>query len=152
MEFYRITRANDNFSGSSNNKGRYALNPFDKISISCEKATINNWNREQHSSIERNVGRQSASQTRSGRRVVAIGKKCISRSMSFHLSGDADTTYPKKLKSFLDFLFKINYSNGLYVDLSFSKDDETYPKFKMFIGRGNNSLLIKSIIKRRFWW
>ena len=25
-------------------------------------------------------------------------------------------------------------------------------KPKMYIGRGNNSLLVKSIAKRRFWW
>jgi hypothetical protein len=26
------------------------------------------------------------------------------------------------------------------------------PRYKMFIGKGNNSLLVKSIMKRRFWW
>lgn len=25
-------------------------------------------------------------------------------------------------------------------------------KYKVFIGRGNNSLLLKSLMKRRFWW
>jgi hypothetical protein len=25
-------------------------------------------------------------------------------------------------------------------------------KFKFYVGKGNNSLLIKSLMKRRFWW
>lgn len=25
-------------------------------------------------------------------------------------------------------------------------------KYKVYIGKGNNSLLLKSLIKRRFWW
>ena len=72
--------------------------------------------------------------------------------MTFHLSGEIDSTYSKKLKSFLDFIFKINYSNSIYVDLSLSKPEDTMVKPKMYIGRGNNSLLVKSIAKRRFWW
>jgi hypothetical protein len=129
------------------------MNPFDKVSISCEKALISNMTKEQSSNINRSLSRQGTSQSRSSsRRVVAVVRNSIARSMSFHLSGDADCTYPKKLKSFLDFLFKINYSNGLYVDLSFSKTDEASTRYKMYVGRGNNSLLIKSIIKRRFWW
>ena len=72
--------------------------------------------------------------------------------MSFHLAGDIDSNYSKKLKSFLDFIFKINYSNNIYVDLSLSKAEDSVGKYKMYIGRGNNSLLVKSIAKRRFWW
>ena len=72
--------------------------------------------------------------------------------MSFHLAGDLDSNYSKKLKAFLDFIFKINFSNNLYVDLSLSKPEDMTPKRKMYIGRGNNSLLVKSIAKRRFWW
>ncbi len=73
--------------------------------------------------------------------------------MSFNCNEDYDGMYMKKLKSFLDFLFKVNYSNNIYVCLSLSSKDEsinTY-KYKAYIGTGNNSLLIKSLLKRRFW-
>lgn len=50
-------------------------------------------------------------------------------------------------------LFKVNFSNAIYVDINILKNQEnSQTKFKVFIGRGNNSLLVKSIIKRRFWW
>lgn len=71
--------------------------------------------------------------------------------MRFQLSGDADDHYTRKLKNFLDFLFKINYSNNIYVPLEIGKAEEA-PRFKAYVGRGNNSLLIKSLIGRRFWW
>lgn len=48
---------------------------------------------------------------------------------------------------YIDFLWKINYSNSMYVKSS--PEDITY---KAYIGPGNNSLMIKSILKRRFWW
>ena len=46
-----------------------------------------------------------------------------------------------------DFLWKINYSNGMYIRAS---DQET--TYRAFVGFGNNSNLIKSILKRRYWW
>jgi hypothetical protein len=72
--------------------------------------------------------------------------------MCFQLSGDGDGQYTRKLKNFLDFLFKLNYSNNIYIPFELAKPDETVPKYRAYIGRGNNSLLVKSLIKRRFWW
>lgn len=46
-----------------------------------------------------------------------------------------------------DFLWKINYSNGLYI-----KPSEQDTVYKAYVGVGNNSNLIKGILKRRFWW
>lgn len=71
--------------------------------------------------------------------------------MAFSMSLDSDGLYMKKLKSFLDFLFKINYSNNVYINLQLSEDTTNIKKYKVFIGKGNNSLLIKSLLKRRFW-
>lgn len=65
---------------------------------------------------------------------------------------DADMLYMKKLKSFLDFIFKINFSNKIYVSLSLSDDTSSVQKYKAYVGKGNNSLLIKSLLKRRFWF
>ena len=37
--------------------------------------------------------------------------------MTFQLNGDGDMNYCKKIKSYLDFLFKINFSNSIYANL-----------------------------------
>lgn len=69
--------------------------------------------------------------------------------MTFSLSLSAsDTVYERKITSFVEFLYKINFSNCLYVDLSLSKPKTQY---RVKIGSGNNGALIKSLIKRRFW-
>lgn len=51
------------------------------------------------------------------RRTVSISKPSQARSMAFSLSSDGDSQYWKKLKNFFDFLFKVNYSNNIYVSL-----------------------------------
>ena len=53
----------------------------------------------------------------------------------------------EKILNYIDFLWKVNYSNGLFVK---SQPEEVV--YKAYVGGGNNSLMIKSIIKRRFWW
>ena len=53
-----------------------------------------------------------------------------------------------KFEAFKDFLWKVNFSNGLYVRIP----DELDSPYKVFVGRGNNSLLVKGIIRRRPWW
>lgn len=86
------------------------------------------------------------------RRSVSISRQ--SKYMAFNLNSDSDGQYVRKIKNFLDFLFKINYSNSIYVSLDLSKPEETIApsKYKVYVGKGNNSLLVKSLIKRRFWW
>ena len=46
------------------------------------------------------------------------------------------------------FLYKVNFSNSIYVDLCLSNPGKSY---KVKVGPGNNCTLIKSLIKRRFW-
>ncbi len=53
-----------------------------------------------------------------------------------------------KIELYRDFLWKINYSNGLFV---FTPDNIDYT-YKAFIGFGNNSCMVKSILRRRSWW
>lgn len=67
--------------------------------------------------------------------------------MTFSLTSN-DAVYERKITRYIEFLYKINFSNGIYVDLSLSKPKTTY---KIKIGKGNNSLLIKSLLSRRFW-
>lgn len=77
--------------------------------------------------------------------------------MVFGLSNiTSDSIYERKITSFIEFMYKVNFSNSIYVDLSMSS---SYPSkvlgnkkvYKVFVGPGNNSELVKSVIKRRFW-
>lgn len=47
-----------------------------------------------------------------------------------------------------DFLWKLNYSNGLFV----ITPNDSSAVYKAYVGKGNNSLMIKGILKRRNWW
>lgn len=85
---------------------------------------------------------------------VQIEKPSSKRFMPFASSNDYDGQYMRRIKLYFDFLFKINYSNRIYVQLELftpSEDMPLPPKHKVFVGKGNNSLLVKSILKRRFW-
>ena len=61
--------------------------------------------------------------------------------MTFQLNSDGDLNYHRKIKSYLDFLFKVNFSNNIYVNLDLNYEEYTNgtTKYKVFIGRGNNS-------------
>lgn len=87
----------------------------------------------------------------SSRRKVRINRVSSQKFMAFSLNPDSDGLYMKKLKSFLDFLFKVNYSNNIYVNLQLYEDTLNIKKYKVYIGRGNNSLLLRGLLKRRFW-
>ena len=93
---------------------------------------------------------QRAVSHNSSRKKISITRNHTNKFMAFS-KHDPDALYMKKLKSFLDFLFKINFSNKVYVSLSLSDDTTNTKKYKAYIGRGNNSLLVKSLLKRRFW-
>ena len=51
--------------------------------------------------------------------------------------------YQKKLKIFLDYLYKVNFSNGIYIDMSLLPIEASIRKYKIFVGKGNNQELIK---------
>lgn len=65
------------------------------------------------------------------------------------------TIYDQRVSMFRDFLFKVNFAHGRY-NAIVMREDITYMKAEMkyraYVGKGNNSLLIKSLLKRRFWW
>lgn len=92
----------------------------------------------------------------SKRKKININKALtLNRFMRF-TKNNSDEQYNKKLKSYLDFLFKINYSNNIYVSLQLVSLDDTINvnishKYKVYVGQGNNALLIKSLLKRRQW-
>lgn len=53
-----------------------------------------------------------------------------------------------KEKHYREFLIKCNKSNSY--DLKFPTS--TFPPYKYYIGRGNNSILVRAALKTRFWW
>jgi hypothetical protein len=66
---------------------------------------------------------------------------------SLSLSG-TDTVYERKITSYVEFLYKLNFANRMYVDLSLSKPKTVY---RVRVGPGNNAMLVKSLLRRRFW-
>lgn len=48
---------------------------------------------------------------------------------------------------FRDFLWKTNYSNGIFV-ITPSENCS----YKAYIGKGNNSIMVRGILRRRSWW
>ena len=64
------------------------------------------------------------------------------------------TVYDQKINSFKEFLFMMNlvhkkYDNLFLGDVGTLKNED---KYRYFVGYGNNKLMIKSLMKRRFWW
>ena len=65
------------------------------------------------------------------------------------------TVYQNKIASYREFLFLINFAHRVFHPLLLKEDTEkckTENKYKYYLGKGNNSLLVKSLMKRRFWW
>lgn len=46
------------------------------------------------------------------------------------------------------FLQKINKTNGVYREFPTA----TFPPYKYFIQKGNNSQVVRAALKTRFWW
>jgi hypothetical protein len=61
---------------------------------------------------------------------------------------DKDKYLEYKEKYYREFLLKINLSNG--ASIPFPKS--AFPPYKYYIGRGNNSMLVRNCLKQRFWW
>jgi hypothetical protein len=53
-----------------------------------------------------------------------------------------------KEKHYREFLVRVNKSNGH--DLKFP--NSSFTPYKYYIGRGNNSILVRAALKQRFWW
>ena len=61
--------------------------------------------------------------------------------------------YEKRIKSYIELIWKISYAHNIFNDLSLSAEDTAKTKkLKAYVGPGNNCSMIKSLIKRRFWW
>lgn len=57
--------------------------------------------------------------------------------------------FAMKYASYRDFHSIINFSNNLYVNIP---QEKSTPIYKAFVGMGNNHILIRMVIKQRWWW
>ena len=75
------------------------------------------------------------------RKNASVSKTLHKKTMTFQMNNDGDMNYSKKIKSYLDFLFKVNFSNSIYVNLDISYEEYSYAssRYKVYIGKGNNS-------------
>lgn len=73
-------------------------------------------------------------------------------------SGDhSNKIYDARIVKLQEFVFRMNFVHNVYVEQFDLNDPELFAgkcesKYRIWIGPGNNSMLIKSLIKRRFWW
>jgi hypothetical protein len=99
---------------------------------------------------------ESQTSTQTKRKKIQLNKPSTVKKFMKFTKNSSDEQYNKKIKGYLDFLFKINYSNSIYISLQLAALDDTantiqHQKYKVYVGAGNNSLLIKSLLKRRPW-
>ena len=62
--------------------------------------------------------------------------------------------YDKRIKSFTDLLFKLQYAHNIYINLDLKNEElnNRSRRVKYYVGPGNNSSMIKGLLKRRYWW
>ena len=61
---------------------------------------------------------------------------------------DKDKFFELKERYYKEFLAKINVTNNIVVH--FPK--QTFTPYKYYVGKGNNSILVRNCLKSRFWW
>jgi len=61
----------------------------------------------------------------------------------------AEALYAKKLEVYKEFMAKMNLSYNLYVRLS---PEKAFVPYKFSIGKGNNHMLLRQLMKNRWWW
>ena len=76
---------------------------------------------------------------------VVLSARKHSRVMSFNPMQEYEEEYRKKLKTFLDYLYKVNFSNGVFIEMNLLPVDieSNIKRYKIHVDKGNNSNLIK---------
>lgn len=59
-----------------------------------------------------------------------------------------DVAFALKYNSYVDFLMKIALSNNILLKIP----NQYFSSYKIYIGKGNNSPLIRLIMQQRWWW
>lgn len=84
---------------------------------------------------------------------IGINTK-ISKKNLFHQADSEVTIYEQKIKAFREFIFLIKMVHNIFEPVVISdqilKNNDN--KYKYFVGKGNNRQLVKTLMKRRFWW
>ncbi len=67
---------------------------------------------------------------------------------------EVNLIYARRIKSYLDFLWKNQLAHGVWLnlDLKYDEINNRYRKFKAYIATGNNGAMVRGLLKRRFWW
>ena len=80
----------------------------------------------------------------------ALSRKGFAGRKEFFVFGMSDRPQESinKIEMYRDFLWKINFTNSLFVEPLVEREES----YKVFIGKGNNSMLVRGLMKRRFWW
>ena len=53
----------------------------------------------------------------------------------------------------MEMIWKVSFAHSIFHQLNLASEDSLkVKKLKAYVGPGNNSSMIKSLLKRRFWW
>ena len=83
------------------------------------------------------------------KRKPQVAQKAINNNNSEKLISQKDFIFLQKFNSFRDFTAQINFSNNI---LCIQNQGRPSPVYKYYIGKGNNSHLLKMAMKQRWWW
>lgn len=59
------------------------------------------------------------------------------------------------MQSYREFIFRLQFAHNVCMDLQSHDQDPGFVlrgKYRAWVGPGNNNLLVKGLLKRRFWW
>ena len=67
--------------------------------------------------------------------------------------GGEETVYEAKVKAYREFVFVIHFAHSRF-DSIVIPSEPVLPelRYKAFVGRGNNCLLLKGLLRKRYWW
>lgn len=57
-----------------------------------------------------------------------------------------------KIKNYSEFVFQINFAHSRFSPMEITDQGKGESKYRAYVGRGNNNLLIRQLLKRRCWW
>jgi hypothetical protein len=62
--------------------------------------------------------------------------------------------YEKRIKSYLEFLWKNQFAHNIYIKLDLAHHDisNRNKKLKAYVATGNNGAMVRGLLKRRYWW
>lgn len=98
------------------------------------------------------ASRRLSGQDKNNKTIIKIktSTKFKSRSEKSHKINVS--AYDIRLANYKEFIFTLYYCNSVYVDTIFPvRLDASEAKVDVFVGSGNNSALVKRILKKRWW-